>query len=103
MATLETTTERFRTAVSRLNEPLEHSILIDLGAAGVIRIEGNEVDNENLTSDLVVTVSPEDFRKLGSGELDAMVALMTGRLRLSNMQLAMTLRPRIMEMFQNAR
>jgi putative sterol carrier protein len=68
----------------------------------VIHIDGPRVTNEDLPADLVVTVAIRDLAALGKGELDATQALMTGRLRLSDMALALKLRPKIQFLFSKA-
>jgi putative sterol carrier protein len=55
-----------------------------------------------LPADLVVTVALNDLMALGRGELDPTRAMMTGRLRLSDMALAMQLQPKIQSLFAKA-
>jgi putative sterol carrier protein len=50
----------------------------------------------------VVTVAMKDLAALGKGELDPTRAMMTGRLRLSDMGLAMKLQPKIQSLFSEA-
>ena len=98
MATLEELTDRIRRAASSEAEGgsgLGASIKLDLKGEGIIHIDGAAVTNDDLPADLVVTVGLKDLTALGKGELDATRAMMTGRLRLSDMALAMRLRPKI--------
>jgi putative sterol carrier protein len=101
MATLEELTDRIRGAAAS-EVGLGASIKLDLMGEGVIHIDGPIVTNENLPADLVVTVAIRDLTALGKGELDATRAMMTGRLRLSDMGLAMKLRPKIQFLFSKA-
>jgi putative sterol carrier protein len=101
MATLEELTSRIRVATA--SEPgLGTSIKLDLKGQGVIHIDGAMVTNEDLPADLVVTVGLNDLAALGKGQLDPTRAMMTGRLRLSNMALAMHLQQKIQLLFSRA-
>jgi putative sterol carrier protein len=103
MATLEELTERIRhAAASDAAAALSSSIKLDLKGEGVIHIDGATVTNDDLPADLVVTVGLRDLTALGKGELDPTRAMMTGRLRLSDMALAMRLQPKIRSLFSNA-
>jgi putative sterol carrier protein len=106
MATLEELTDRIRRAAASDVGPgassLGASIKLDLKGDGVIHIAGAEVTNDDLPADLVVTVGLKDLAALGKGELDPTRAMMSGRLRLSDMGLAMKLRPKIQSLFSNA-
>ncbi len=103
MATLEELTDRIRRAASEVaTSNLDPSIKLDLKGEGVIHIAGAAVTNDDLPADLIVTVGLKDLAALGKGELDPTRAMMTGRLRLSNMGLAMKLQPRIQSLFAKA-
>nr|MEA2799696.1 hypothetical protein [Phenylobacterium sp.] len=105
MATLEEITDRIRAAAASdagLGSGLGKSIKLDLKGQGVIHIDGATVSNEDLPADLVVTVALNDLAALGKGELDPTRAMMTGRLRLSDMALAMKLQPKIQSLFSKA-
>ena len=101
MATLEELTDRIRSAAAS-GDPLTTSIKIDLRGEGLIHIAGGLVTNEDKLADLVVTIALKDLTALGKGELDATRAMMTGRLKLSDMGLAMKLRPQIQSLFSKA-
>ena len=101
MASLEQLTDRIRRATAN-DVGLGVSIKLDLKGEGVIHVQGSNVTNEDLPADLVVTVAMRDLSALGKGELDATRAMMTGRLRLSDMALAMRIRPQIQTLFANA-
>lgn len=106
MATLEELTDRIRRAAaseaSGVSGGLGASIKLDLKGEGVIHIDGAAVSNDDLPADLVVTVGLKDLTALGKGELDPTRAMMTGRLRLSDMALAMRLQPKIQSLFAKA-
>ena len=104
MATLKELTDRIRQAASSdtAAAALGSSIKLDLKGEGVIHIAGGEVTNDDLPADLVVTVAIKDLAALGKGELDPTRAMMTGRLRLSDMGLAMKLQPQIQSLFSKA-
>ena len=104
MATLEELTDRIRRAAASEAGPgaLGSSIKLDLKGEGVIHIDGAAVTNDDLPADLVVTVGLKDLAALGKGELDPTRAMMTGRLRLSDMGLAMRLQPKIQSLFSKA-
>jgi len=104
MATLEELTDRIRRAAASEAGPagLGASIKLDLKGEGVIHIDGAAVTNADLPADLVVTVGLKDLAALGKGELDPTRAMMTGRLRLSDMGLAMRLQPKIQSLFSKA-
>jgi putative sterol carrier protein len=102
MATLEELTDRIRRAAA--SDALEApSVKLDLKGEGVIHIEGADVSNEDKPADLTVTLAKRDLEALGKGELDPVRAMMSGRLKLSDMALAMRLQPRIQALFERAR
>jgi putative sterol carrier protein len=101
MATLEEITERIRRAAAS-GAVVERSIKLDLKDEGVIHIDGASVTNEDRPADLVVTISRNDLEALGRRELDPMRAIMTGRMKLSDMGLAMKLQPAIQSLFAKA-
>ena len=101
MATLEELTARIRLAAA--SEVAGASIKLDLKGEGVIHVDGAAVTNEDRPADLVISLAKRDLEALGKGELDPVRAMMTGRMRLSDMGLAMQLRPRIQALFDKAR
>ena len=100
MATLEELTDRIRRAAA--GGSLGASVKLDLKGEGVIHVAGAEVSNDDKPADLTVTVSRTDLVALGKGELDPMRAMMTGRMRLSDMGVAMRLQPQIQALFAKA-
>jgi putative sterol carrier protein len=101
MATLEEITDRVRRAVAS-GASLDRSVKLDLKGEGVIRIHGLDVSNDDAPADLVVSISRTDLEALGRRELDPMRAVMTGRMKLSDMGLAMKLAPDIQSLFSKA-
>jgi putative sterol carrier protein len=101
MATLDEITERIRDAVAS-GPGLEHSLKFDLKGEGFIHIDGAAVTNADQPADLVVTISRKDLEALGKRELDPMRAIMSGRMKLSDMGLAMKLQPAIQTLFARA-
>ena len=101
MATLEELTDRIRRAAGS-GVDLGKSVKLDLKGEGVIHLDGATVTNDDRPADLIVTVSRNDLVALGKGELDPMRAIMTGRIRLSDMGLAMKLQPQIQALFSKA-
>ena len=102
MATLEEITERLRGAIGP-DSGLDQSLKFDLMGQGFIHVENGVVTNEDKPADLVMTLSKDDLEDLGQGRLDPMTAVMSGRLRLSDMSLAMQLQPKLQQLFSRTR
>jgi putative sterol carrier protein len=92
MATLEQITDRFRTAVGD-DSGLGASVTFDLLGDGYIHIDGGAVTNENAPADCIITVSQADLEDIAQGRLDPTMAFMSGRLKVSDMGVAMKLVP----------
>ena len=101
MATLQELTDRIRQAAAS-GDGLSRTVTLDLKGEGVIHVDGASVTNDDRPADLVVSVSRADLVKLGKGELDPMRAVMTGRMKLSDMGLAFSLQPQIQALFERA-
>ena len=101
MATLEELTDRIRRAAES-GEGLSRTVTLDLKGEGYIHVAGASVTNEAAPADLTVRISRADLEKLGKGELNPMSAVMTGRMKLSDMGLAMSLTPEIQALFERA-
>ena len=101
MASLEELTDRIRRA-AETGPALDRTIKLDLKGEGVIRVAGGAVTNDDGPADLTVSISRADLTAMGKGELDPMRAVMTGRMRLSDMGLAMSLQPQIQALFSRA-
>ena len=102
MATLEELTDRIRHAAAS-DAGLGKSIKLDLKGEGFIHVDGAQVTNDDKPADLIVTVALNDLKALGKGELDPTRAMMSGRLKLSDMGLAMKLQPAIQSLFSKAK
>jgi putative sterol carrier protein len=101
MASLDELTDRIRRAAAS-GESLPRTVKLDLKGEGFIHVAGASVTNDDLPADLTVRVSRADLVALGKRELDPMRAVMTGRMKLSDMGLAMKLTPQIQALFERA-
>ncbi len=101
MATIEQLTARIAQTLET-GEPLPHVVKIDLKGAGLIHIAGAQVTNADAPADLVVTISLDDIVALGRRRLDPMTALMSRRMRMSDMGLAMSMQSKIQALFAQA-
>ena len=81
---------------------LGKSLKFDLKGDGFIHIDGGEVSNEDKPADLTMTLSLADLIAMSQGQLDATMAFMSGRLKLSDMGLAMSLQPKLQALFSKA-
>jgi putative sterol carrier protein len=98
MATLAEVTDRFRTAVGA-DSGLGKSLKFNLKGDGFIFIDGGTVSNEDKPADLTLTTTLDDLVAMGEGKLDATSAVMSGRLQLSDMGLAMGLQSKMTTLF----
>jgi putative sterol carrier protein len=107
MATLEELTDRIRRAAASdadLEKPnLDKTVKLNLKGEGVIHIQGAAVTNDDKPADLTVTLAMRDLEALGKGELDPVRAMMSGRMKISDMGLAMRMQPAIRALFEKAR
>jgi putative sterol carrier protein len=102
MANLQEITDQMKQAVGT-DSGLGKSLKFNLKGEGVILIDGGTVSNEDKPADLTLTISKDDLEALGAGKLDAMQAVMTGRLQLSDMGLAMGLQSKMTTLFSKLR
>jgi putative sterol carrier protein len=98
MATLQEVTDRFKTAVGA-DSGLGKTLKFNLKQDGVIFIDGGQVTNEDKPADLTITIAMNDMIALGEGKLDAMTAVMSGKMQLSDMGLAMALQSKMTALF----
>ena len=98
MSRLDELTERMRAAVGA-NSGLGKTLKFNLKGVGFIYIDSGSVTNEDKPADLTLTVTIDDLRALGQGKLSPTTAVMTGRLGLSDMGVAMGLRGKMQELF----
>jgi putative sterol carrier protein len=102
MSRLDELTERMKAAVGD-DSGLGKTLKFDLKGEGFIYIDSGSVTNEDKPADLTLTVTIDDLRAMGRGELAPMSAVMTGRLGFSDMGLAMGLRDRMQALFAKIR
>jgi putative sterol carrier protein len=102
MATLQEITDRFRTAVGD-DSGLGRRVKFDLKGDGIVLIDGGQVSNDDAPADLTMTLSLADLEAMGEKRLDPMMAFMTGRLKVSDMNLAMQLQPKMQALFSRGR
>lgn len=102
MATLQEITDRMKAAVGE-DSGLGKSLKFDLKDAGVIHIDGGSVSNEDKPADLTMTLSMDDLLAIGAGSLDPTMAVMTGKLKLSDMGTAMALQSKMAALFAKMR
>ncbi|MCI4664565.1 MAG: SCP2 sterol-binding domain-containing protein [Neomegalonema sp.] len=82
-ATLEGLTARITKAAAG-KEGFGKVILLDLGDAGAIRIDGSgdatAVDNQPGAADVTIGLTPDNLAKLMTGKLSAPMAVMSGKI-----------------------
>jgi putative sterol carrier protein len=101
MSRLDELTARMKAAVGA-DSGLGKTLKFDLKGEGFIYIDSGSVTNEDKPADLTLTVTIDDLKAMGRGELTAMSAVMTGRLGLSDMGVAMGLRDKMQALFAKA-
>ncbi len=98
MATLQETTDRMKAAVGA-DSGLGKTLKFNLKGDGFIFIDGGTVTNDDSPADLTMTISLADLTAMGEGKLDAMTAVMSGKLQLSDMGVAMGLQSKLTTLF----
>lgn len=98
MATLQDITDRMKTAVGD-DSGLGKTLKFNLKGEGFILINGGAVTNDDGAADLTITISMDDLVAMGEGKLDGMSAVMTGKMQLSDMGLAMGLQGKMTALF----
>jgi len=98
MATLQDITDRMKAAVGA-DSGLGKTLKFNLKSDGVVYIDGGSVTNEDKPADLTITISLDDLVAMGEGKLDAMSAVMGGKMQLSDMGLAMGLQGKMTTLF----
>ncbi len=98
MATLQEITDRMKGAVGA-DSGLGKTLKFNLKGDGFIYIDGGTVTNDDSPADLTMTISAADLEAMGAGKLDAMTAVMTGKLQLSDMGVAMGLQSKMQTLF----
>jgi putative sterol carrier protein len=102
MASLEEITDRFRQAVGS-DSGLGKTVKFNLKGEGVVYVDHTAVSNDDKPADLTMTLSKDDLEEIGQGRLDPVMAVMTGRLQLSDPGLAMQLQPKMQALFSRVR
>lgn len=94
MPELSEFTEKMRAAVGA-DSGLGKTLKYDLKGNGFVFIDGGTVSNDDKPADLTLTISMDDLYALYSGKLSPMSAVMTGKLKMSDMGLAMQLQSKL--------
>ena len=102
MSQLDELTERMKQAVGA-DSGLGKTLKFNLKGDGVVHIDGGSVTNEDKPADLTLTIAMADLIALGEGKLDPMTAVMTGKLGLSDMGVAMGLQGKMQALFSKLR
>lgn len=70
----------------------DSSVKFDLGDAGVIVIDSQNVSTQDAPADCTITLSGDDFESMLSGDLNPTMAFMQGKLKVDgDMSIAMKL------------
>ncbi len=81
---LDTLTDKVRAIVAD-KQALGFDVMFDLGATGVIHVAGDtapmQISNEKQGAETVFVVTPDDLASMMKGELQPMVAYMSGKLK----------------------
>jgi putative sterol carrier protein len=94
MPQLDEFTTKMRTAVGD-DAGLGKTLKYDLKGDGFVYIDGGTVTNDDKPADLTLTIGMEDLAALYSGKLSPMSAVMTGKLKMSDMGVAMQLQSKL--------
>jgi uncharacterized damage-inducible protein DinB/putative sterol carrier protein len=98
---LQALTRRMTVSVAAAAGDLGKTLKFNLKGQGIIFIDGELVSNEDRPADLTLTVTIDDLHALGVGKLSAMAAIASGRLRLSDMGVAVGLQSQMKALFSN--
>jgi putative sterol carrier protein len=99
MTTLADITRHMQQAVGH-DSGLGNTLKFDLGSAGLVCIDGGTVSNEDRPAALTITISMEDLVLLKQGQLTSMAAVMSGRMKVSDIGLAMSLQGKLAALFK---
>lgn len=103
LSRLDQLTERMREAAAADPAGLGKTLKFDLKGEGFIFVDGASVSNDDRPADLTLTATIDDLAALGQGRLAPTAAIMTGRLRLSDMGVAVGLRDKMQGLFARMR
>ena len=98
MSDLDELTRRVKAAVGD-DSGLGKSLKFDLKGDGILLIDGGDVSNDDRPADLTILTTINDLKALGTGKLDPMSAVMTGKLKMSDMSLAMGMQGKLQALF----
>lgn len=98
MLSLSEITDKVRAAVGA-DSGLGKSLKFDFGPDGVLLIDGGKVSNEDGPTDLTLGVTLADLEAMARGQLDPTSAVMGGRLRVSDLGVAMALQSKLSALF----
>ena len=98
MSRLDELTDRMKNAVGT-DSGLGKTLKFNLKGEGFVYVDGGTVTNEDKPADLTMTITMDDLISLGEGKLDPMTAVMTGKLQLSDMGVAMGLQGKMQALF----
>jgi putative sterol carrier protein len=94
MSALDDLTTKVRNAVGA-DSGLGKTVKYDFKGEGFIFIDGGAVTNEDKPADLTLTIALDDFAALSAGKLSPMSAVMTGKLKMSDMGVAMVMQSKL--------
>ncbi len=84
--------------VAKMNEAvtanggLDKSVKFDFGDDGCISVDGTNVSQDDIEADCTIKVDKDDFAALATGQMDPMMAFMSGKLKIEgDMSVAMSL------------
>ena len=98
MSRLDALTARIKAAVGA-DSGLGKTLKFNLKGEGFVYIDSGSVTNEDKPADLTLTVTIDDLKAIGQGKLSPTTAVMTGRLGLSDMGVAVGLRDKMQALF----
>jgi len=97
-ASLDDLTGRLKTAVGA-SSSLGKTLKFQLNGDGFIHIDGGSVTNENKDADLTLTITLDDLNAISQGKLGLVPAVVSGRLGVSDMGVALGLQNEMQTLF----
>lgn len=79
--TLEDIAARIRLGLER--KPLDNSLSFDCGEQGMLRVEGNQVEQSSAPSDCTIRISQPNLAKLVQGQLNPMAGFAMGKIKVT--------------------
>jgi uncharacterized damage-inducible protein DinB/putative sterol carrier protein len=102
MSRLDELTESIKRAVGA-DSDLGKTLKFDLKGEGFIYINGESVTNEDKPADLTLALTIDDLKAISQGKLSPIPAMMSGRLKLSDMGVAAVLQAKMQALFSRMR